>query len=631
MQLKLKYHTQPQHQPRAVIIRGESPLAWLNAIQTWNIPLSQLECYIIPSSVQDLTPMGLLVIFPNEKMAKEIEYHQPYGMVANQLLLPINAELTPAVTLVEMQQMLLYPKQIFHPTIGLIGFEKKDQLAWSSVLKFYNNKNTNWSFAKKGNAPFAPLRSIKIEQNPKNDLLQSFLKGIDKKDLKDIPGGGSGSEDGSISDAIGKFGLKFLKGGVDAFQNFRYALGEESPNQGNDSSAPDLFDKFQQWIYKNLEELENKRKKELDRLSDLFDKDMDEALKYAIPLSNPYLNRGSAPPSSRLGRCSTDFNLGGLGGGRVVDGWNVDAHYFELQKKYREAAKRQIELGNYKKAAYIYAHLLGDFVAAANALEQGRFFREAAALHKDHLNNQLAAASCLERGGLYLEAIEIYLELEKNEKVGDLYKALKQYDKAAEQYEICVGKAKERDDVVDAVRLLKSKLNQPKRALVTAFQGWLNSKQSESSLHLYFNLIDENNLDLNQQVQSVFENHTPLAKRDAFLNILTKLCNRKMKQDINETATEIAYQIVSDQVKDGKQFSKLYQLRNFIPDDRLLSSDISRFSNSEITSKQKNRERVFLLDKDTRWITAINYYHQFLVLGIKNNHLHLARGNWYGN
>ena len=632
MKLQLKYNQQPQLATRAVIVKGNTPSTWLAIINTWNIPLLQLECYIIPESVHSLEPSGLLVIFPTEALAKKIEYHQAYGILNNQLLIPINASLSPAVTVVDLQKTLLYPRQIFHPTIGLVGFEKEDRLDWGKLLEFKNNTSTDWHFAKKGNPPFAKLRSIRVHQPSVDDVMQSFRDMIDQKSLEDLMGDEDGNGDSSLSDTFSKFGLNILKGGLGALQN----LGQGMDGGEGESSSPGMMGRMQDWVNKNLDELERRRKKELDRLSDLFDKDMDEALKYAIPLDSPYLDRGSADiPSWRLGRRDTDFSLGGLGGGRSVDGWNMDHNrYMELRRKYLEAANKQLELKNYKKAAYIFANLLGDFSSAANALKQGKFYREAAALYKDHLKNIQMAAQCLEEGGLIIEAIDLYIEIKRHEKVGDLFVKLEQYDKAAEHYEICVDMAMKRNDVVDAVRILDKKLNRPKRALTTAFNGWIDSPQSERCLNLYFDMIVKNKIDLSPQIKGVFENHTPMGRHNSFLNVLTKVNNKYPNKGIESTTRDIAYQIVSAQATQQHQFVNLYQLKNFLPSDRLLSSDISRF-----TTHQRNKSKprttssgAFQLDKSVRWFTAINYHHQFLALGVSaRNELHLARGNWKGD
>ena len=95
-----------------------------------------------------------------------------------------------------------------------------------------------------------------------------------------------------------------------------------------------------------------------------------------------------------------------------------------------ELAGREMRLGRYRRAAYIYAHLLGDFTNAAAALVAGKHWREAAVLYRDKLKRPEMAAKCLEQGGLWAEAIEFYEQLGDFEKVGDLYAQLEQPEEA---------------------------------------------------------------------------------------------------------------------------------------------------------------------------------------------------------
>ena len=126
----------------------------------------------------------------------------------------------------------------------------------------------------------------------------------------------------------------------------------------------------------NLDKLRNK---ELHRLLNLLRDDPDAGLRHAIPF-NGFGHRGRSTPGARLGNHSIDFNLGNLGG-QAADFWHVPPDLQELLiQNYRELANREIRLGRHRRAAYIYAELLGDLNSAANALKQGGYFREAAIL-----------------------------------------------------------------------------------------------------------------------------------------------------------------------------------------------------------------------------------------------------------
>ena len=102
----------------------------------------------------------------------------------------------------------------------------------------------------------------------------------------------------------------------------------------------------------------------------------------------------------------------------------------KLLAKYRELANREKRLKRYRRAAYIYAELIGDVETAAAVLEEGKHFREAAEIYRKHLHKPLLAARTYESGGLFREAVEIYEELELWEEAGDVYGKMEQSSKA---------------------------------------------------------------------------------------------------------------------------------------------------------------------------------------------------------
>ena len=642
MKLHLKYNDKIQYQTCAAFIRGASSEVWLAEVNRWGIPAEKLKCYVMPDSIQSVYPAGLFVVFGNVNELLKERIQNPYGVVGGKLYMPITATLTPEVTNSELANILLHDCQVFHPTIGLVGFNQSDELSLAHLFELPQSNNTEWDFAKKGNSPFPKLSSIRVDQPPTNQILETLRGSQEQRPLEDIPGGDQSQEGGgSLMDDLKK---GFLKGGLSATNGLRDALSNMGGFGGAGSSGgggSDLFGQLGNWMSQQLKDLENKRKKELDRLMDMFDSNMDEALKYAIPLNDNYLNRGTAPPSDSLGQRSTNFDLGGLGGGGRVDGWNVDNHYFELRRKYLAAAKKAEKDGDFKKAAYVYAHLLGDYRQAAQALEKGKFFREAAALYKDHLKDKQAAAECLERGGLLLEAIEIFDELKKYEKVGDLYLKLEQRENAETYFEICIENAMKRGSYLDASRLWENKMKRQDKALETLLEGWeANSGIANACLNRYFKLVaSDEEMDLGEAMQNVFQNKTSYVKRASFLDTLSHINKQPEGEEVRPIAREIVYEILSEEVVEKKRVVHLHQLKEFLPGDRLIVSDTSRFVNN-LRKQKKPKETIpfdaslfaeFQLDESIEWMQSITHRNQFLILGKKENRLHLARGNWYGN
>jgi tetratricopeptide (TPR) repeat protein len=220
-------------------------------------------------------------------------------------------------------------------------------------------------------------------------------------------------------------------------------------------------------LNKVQESLDAVRNKEIARLMYLLEKDPDQGLRYALPIGGNK-HRGTAPPSGRLGERNVNFSLQRLGGGGPADAWEIEAEYQRrLTTRYLELANREIRLGRHRRAAYIFAELLGDLSAAASALCSGRHWREAAVLYEQRLQQPAAAVECLEQGGLWEEAIELLVKLRWQERAGDLCTRLKQIDRAEKFYLDEIEAHQIRGDRLSAARIYDEKLQQPQHALVT--------------------------------------------------------------------------------------------------------------------------------------------------------------------
>lgn len=630
MKLGLRYNSNTHLPVTATCLRGADPLKWLQEINHWEMPLDEMDFFILPQSVQSVEASGLFIIFKDHTKAEKINLLEPYINAGQKLFIPASTEVTPQVSLSELDSLLLWDLQVFHPSIGIIGFEKMDNIDLADLFFYNQPSERDWSFAHPGIPDRPILNAIDVIQPTTEELIESVRKEIGQKDLKDIPKK-KGDKISTVEKITDKVKWSLFKG-TSSIMKFVNRILPESDGLANSSGSEGLLQRFQQWVMKSLGDLEAKRNDEIKRLLNLFDENTNEALQYAIPLNSPYLNRGSQQSSSTLSRNPLKFNLGKLGGGQFVDSWDVGDRYNDLRTKYLRAAEREIENKDFKKAAYVYAHLLGDYNSAANTLEQGNMHREAAVLYKDHLKNTPAAADCLERGGLYLEAIELNKELNKHEKVGDLYKIVDQDNNAELYYEKHIEAKISHNDYLDAGRVVFEKLDQKDRAKGMLLEGWQLSYQVEPCLKKYFDLIEETEEDgaVEKHIKKVFANHTGKHKRVPFLNVLEQVNKKKKDELLALTSREIAYEIVHDEAAQGN-IQLLNRLKTFLPDDKLIGSDTSRYANNSNFKPAKPAAKILHLDTAIRWVTAVWHRNQFLAIGIKDNCLQMARGNWYGN
>jgi tetratricopeptide (TPR) repeat protein len=639
MQLQLKYSQHTTLPVHAAFVPGERAADWFAQMDPWQTDLQTLSCYLLPHSIGNNQAAGLFVVFNGAAPAAQM-IRYPYGKLAGKLFIPTNAVLYPVTGTDELKKLLLWDVKVFHPHIGLVGFEAKDKIELADFINLPLPQHQNWHFAYPGLNPLPGLQMLGLEPDENADMLDTLKEDVGSVPLSEIPDITTEGESPAsknikkTTNAIAMVGLFFLLALAFIGKVIFTMLAAIFPISASPYRRPQkgFLQELEDWVNRKITDLQKQRDSELNRLMNLFDKDADEALKYAIPLNSPYLDRGVAPQSGKLSRRTPDFNLRGLGGGGRVDGWDLGEYRQLLYKKYEQSANDAIAAGNFKKAAYIYAHLLGNFHLAANVLQQGKLYREAAAIYKDHLDNKAMAAECLEKGGLLTEAIPLYIELDNPEKVGDLYSRLGQRDKALKYYNEKVSRLTAAKDYRQAAKITLDKIEQKDDALNLLMTGWQDTNNPEACLAEYFNLVhDPENNTLPQEVRRVYANHVPRLKKSAFLNVLADTSKKYNNSELEATTLNIAYEIISVQITQG-EMSGLKLMNKFVPGDRLLVADANRFISSKRELPVINNKVTYPLNlrNDVKCIDIVIYHDQLLAIVEKFGDLHLERLNWLG-
>ncbi len=638
MRLDITYTHQPltkKDAAQAAFINSNDPRVWLTEMSRWGSAAADWACYAVPASLQSVAVVGLFVVTEKPQLDSISPHLLWFSRVGERLFIPINAQLTPSVSEAELAKILIFDVQLFHPTIGWVGFNASDKLDLDKLIDLAVAKDTDWTHAEEGLPARPPLHQINILAPTGKDVFNSFKEGMEQKPLKDIPlkdGSAPNGEKSAFDKMMDDIREQLLRGSRAALDALNNALTE------NSTGSPSLLDGPYRWLDERMKALQQKRESELQRLLDMFNNDPDEALKYALPLDNPYADRGVAPPSDGLGVRTTDFNLGQLGGGQAVDDWSTDNHYYDLRKKYLEAANRANENGDFRRAAYIYAHLLGDFAAAANVLEQGGFYREAAALHRDHLNNLAAAAKCLEKGELYIEAIGMYGKLEQDEKVGDLYQHIGQRKNAVFYYEKCVKKAIILENYIETARLENEKLNDVARAKATLLRGWsaTHYTSSEACLRQYFDfmMLDSDEAAV-QQIEPIFKNSPQ--QQLSFLDVLVNVNKKYLNPHFQKKARPIVYQIVSAEAVQGNR-TMVQFLEHFFPEDVLIGKDTDLFLHKKLSKPKAvppKKKTPIELGCETDWRKTFSFYDGFVAVGVSivmssEGYIDVVQSDWSG-
>ncbi len=627
MQLSIHYSGENARPVQAACISGTDPADWLREINRWCIPLNELDCYLFPETIRTNKAAGLFVVFKKPNRVTGLLLKEPYTRIGSKLYLPADAVLRPEIDGHELEELLSWECQLFHPQTGFVGFEEKDKFDLLELLDPGVAIPNNWNYAHPGALTCPPLLEIRVVPPPADTIIDEIKSELGAKPLEEIPLSKEESTTffSRLLDRLRMAVLWVLKKMV-AF--FMYIIPAKPSVNGEEG----VLNKFERWIAASMGDLQKKRNKELNRLLRLFEENTDEAIRYAIPLDSPYLNRGVAAPSSKLGRRNTNYDPFAKVQSGPADFWDASNYYNDLRKKYLDAALKEKEKKHFKKAAYIYAELLADFKTAALVLQEGRFYREAAVVYQSKLNNKAAAAECLVEGGLYQEAITLYKELYRIEEAGDLYARINDEVNAKDCWEKFVSQKLEQKDHVEAARVVKTKLNDTDRAMDTLLQGWRRSHQAETCLRGYMELsLEKGAADTAQRLQSLQQQTMARQQRISLFNVLQYIHTKHQDEVLSGLTTELAYTLVHEEAEVGN-LQLLPQLKDFISPDRLFASDASRYMSSNHGRLINERmAQTIHLNSDIRWIEAIWHGFQFLVLGIQGNNLQLARGNWYGN
>ncbi len=327
--------------------------------------------------------------------------------------------------------------------------------------------------------------------------------------------------------------------------------------------------------------LEDRRNREINRLLSLLQSNPDEGLRYALPLAGDPA-RGLARPGGRLGPRNINFNLSRFNQSRPADPWHLS---YEMQEKlrtnYRRLATRELQLGRHRRAAYVFAQLLGDYSSAANALKQGHHFREAAVLYRERLGQKLAAADCLCEGGLIIEAIPLYEELGLFESAGDLYTQLTQTAQAAACYRKAVAQLAARDDYLKAAALLETKLEAPREALALLDATWPAKPQAPACMDEAFRLLArlEDFLEAQARVKRLGKSTPQPHLVPRLAHVLAEVAATFPEDATRHLAADATRVVVGKRLPNASE-SEARDLTKFLPRlapaDRLLSRDAQR-------------------------------------------------------
>ncbi|MFT3868781.1 MAG: hypothetical protein QM715_09895 [Nibricoccus sp.] len=577
--LRLKPTLQAAHKASAWFIPGEDPNVWLTEIAGWSIPTEQVKFCVI-SAIGSNQTKGVLAIPPANTAIPPGFRGLPYYQIAPDVFVPIGTTIMPPIDATEWSALHRYEALIYHPSFGITGYEKHDiKYAWDFLAPPRRPASTiNWSAARTPILLNQRLRSVRLEA----PLQLTEIFGEESREI--------GSEPATnlppTSDETRKLPGKIAEGIGSVF--VRTLIGLTSLVPRNPHVSANWINHLENWAQTKLagltDELSRQRHKELFRLLEMLENNPEEGLKHAISLA-ALAHRGKAPPSSQLSRRILDFNLGRLGGNRPSDFWAIPGDVqSNLSKRYRENAVREAKLGQYRRAAYIYAELLGDLNSAADVLKQGKFFREAALLYQERLHRPLLAAECLAGGGFAHEAIEIYTKHSCWLEIANIYRDIGDSENESKFLRKWIDLHLAKGDTLTAVRFLETRLKAVDEALNLLQSTWPSGKQALQCLEERFAILSRHNRtpDLTKLIAELGDETTAARQIADLVGLVSRTAENAAHQEVRKIAAEVTRAKISSALTDKlleshEEIAVLRALVRLTPKDRLLARDVNRF------------------------------------------------------
>lgn len=589
MQVTLKPTPNNRYSVAGFIIKSAQMQDWLVELQKMEFSLSDIDVYALPGTVANKV-WACLVIPKSTENTIGAGRHQRVLRVHRHLLIAEYSELWPQLATEELDELLKGKTSLMHPEIGL--FELENPIDW---LQFIHLNEADAHITIPEDSEFIPHKiNAYVLEAPQPDKVLEDLMG---------PNNNKGEK---LQDRPLNLLEKIRLGMYELFS--RKEKRTEGGGKGTiqlpawlQNIMPDFINKFFDKMEADHEDLLERNKKELDKLMEMLKNDPANALKYAIPLDESGLQRGSDDLHNGLFRLfelfpSLNLNAGagGNGSGRSI---NLGAEFYRLREQYEQTAKNLIAAGDYKKAAFVYLKLLKDAKRAAQTLENGKEYAEAASVYLKYLKDKRKAAECYEKGKMLLQATELYVEMKDYMKAAELYKQMGKYDSANGCYESAADRYKHQKDYFSAASIYHDYLNLPEQGQGCLWHGWQHLHAPTKCLTKYFENIIENEV-LEREVRnchSELDDSEAKAEKQSTTGVsaeqrkdwlLQAMLHVLKKRDKLSATRDLAYKIIADKIIKHPELSE--QLTVLDQQNTELKRDTMRY---RLNVNEENKRR----------------------------------------
>lgn len=552
----------------AILVRGAGLKDWITALQQLQLTPEQVTLFPIPGK-QVNSLWACLLVLEQIPAAITIEQHQYYQTVYGKLFIPENTSVHPFLSREEIEKRFSDYPLFFHPEVGFVPLETSINIQDHLLIDLPENSQVQQSVA--GINSIQQFNRFEIHSSPVEDTLDKLEQAFfpEQKNIEDV------YKPLSVLEKIKLFTLRKLLANIGktsgeprygAVTRFLQKItgGNKNPGEKN------WFNKLE----RQYATLEQRNRNELQKLMDLFAKNPEQALQFAVPLDQQGTSRGIEQYGGfEMWKRWINFSLGGQNAGRYQNARAsvLDSDSFmTLSTQYHKTAEEMIAQKNYEKAAFIYLKLLKQPDQAGDALEKGNLYAEAASVYLKHSKNTAKAADCYDKGNMFSSALALYKELGDNERTGDMYSKMSKITEANTFYQLVADEHSRHNRYVKAAQVYRNKMNDTNSAQEQLLKGWRNDTDAFNCLNNYFVNIDHIPA-LTKAITDIYKNDINNHNAETFLKVIKHEYDKD--ETLKKTTSDMAYELVSQYGK--KDPSLVAELKNFNKDPHL-NKDILR-------------------------------------------------------
>jgi tetratricopeptide (TPR) repeat protein len=442
-----------QAQASALLLFSHEPRDLLHLCAALGSDASPV-CHVVADGFLVHLPRPTSTVFPGVLRLRALARH---------LLLPIDAELLPA--LLEEEAAALTRKQglVFLPHSRVLQYDPDRAVPLSSLLTCIRRPDLDWQpFPKEPPPP--SKKPAPVPDFPQTLPAEFFAEGGQGVGVEESRPDGAGLP----ARALGS--IAFYFGGALA------ASGELLHLWRLVGAGANLINRALNLTPRLSERLLGMQEAALRALlRDFRTGNIEQALRRALPLGGRGGGPASVASNARLPFHNTRYSLGNILKGYRgpfsiwFAGYDVLTELFnEYRKQAEEAARR----GDHRRAAFIHGKLLHDYRAAANVLAKGGVHLDAAILLLTVVGDKIAAAGEYEAAGDYERALALYRQCGKHGMAGDLLRRLGQEEEALAEYWLAAEKLVAANGHYQAGEFLLNRAVLPDLALAYFEAGW---------------------------------------------------------------------------------------------------------------------------------------------------------------